>query len=116
MHALRPDPVSGELRVAILQLTNPGDRSVALEITEPGAEPIRPLSEYGQKVLRMRQRGMTYPYEIVRMLAPPPDGPHTAVPAGILRRARPGRAGSARAVERPPAKTRPTWWWASCAT
>jgi acetyl/propionyl-CoA carboxylase alpha subunit/acetyl-CoA carboxylase carboxyltransferase component len=102
MHALRPDPVSGELRVAILQLTNPGDRSVALEITEPGAEPIRPLSEYGQKVLRMRQRGMTYPYEIVRMLAPPADGPHTAFPPGSFVEHDLDAQGRLVPVERPP--------------
>src|SRR6266545_8083641 len=36
------------------------------------ALPIRPLTPYRQKVLRAQRFGAPYPYEIVRMLAPPP--------------------------------------------
>ena len=36
-------------------------------------QPIRPLPEYDQKVVRMRQRGFVYPYEIIKMLTPTPD-------------------------------------------
>jgi len=39
----------------------------------PGAEPIRPLSPYRQKMLRANRFGAPYPYEIVRMLTPPAD-------------------------------------------
>ena len=40
----------------------------------PEDAPIAPLSEYEQKVLRLAQRGLVYPYELVRMLAPARDG------------------------------------------
>jgi acetyl-CoA carboxylase carboxyltransferase component len=36
----------------------------------PDEAPIAPLSEYEQKVQRLAQRGLVYPYELVRMLAP----------------------------------------------
>jgi hypothetical protein len=32
------------------------------------------MSEYEQKVVRMRQRGMLYPYELIRMLTPSGGG------------------------------------------
>ncbi|TYB60229.1 fused acetyl/propionyl-CoA carboxylase subunit alpha/methylmalonyl-CoA decarboxylase subunit alpha [Nonomuraea sp. PA05] len=40
-----------------------------------GHEPIRPLTEYRRKVLRARRFGAPYPYEIIRMLAPPEATP-----------------------------------------
>ncbi|MFZ0833689.1 MAG: carboxyl transferase domain-containing protein, partial [Mycobacterium sp.] len=39
----------------------------------PGAEPIRSLSPYHQKLLRANRFGVPYPYEIIRMLTPPAD-------------------------------------------
>ena len=43
---------------------------------------LKPLSEYDQKVVRMRQRGMIYPYEIIRMLTPSPEETRAEFPAG----------------------------------
>ena len=39
----------------------------------PGQEPIRSLTPYRQKLLRASRFGVPYPYEIVRMLTPPPE-------------------------------------------
>ncbi|MCV6968108.1 ATP-binding protein [Mycobacterium bohemicum] len=38
-----------------------------------GAEPVRSLTPYRQKLLRANRIGAPYPYEIVRMLTPPPE-------------------------------------------
>ena len=37
---------------------------VQLTITDPPSEPIQPLDDYAQKVLRARRRGTVYPYEL----------------------------------------------------
>ena len=46
-----------------------------------GPSRIRPLTEYKQKVLRARRLGLPYPYELIRMLTPPPGAP-ADFPAG----------------------------------
>ena len=45
-------------------------------------EPMKPLSSYDQKVVKMRQRGLLYPYEIVKMLTPAPDDTCADLPMG----------------------------------
>ena len=42
-----------------------------LSVGEPPTEPIEPLDDYRQKVLRARSRGTVYPYELTGMLAGP---------------------------------------------
>ena len=75
-------PETGELREATLSISNLGRAGLVLSIVPPSEEPIRPLTEYQQKVVRMRQRGMTYPYEIVRMLTAPKEGTRADLPPG----------------------------------
>ncbi|SHN48082.1 carboxyl transferase domain-containing protein [Cryptosporangium aurantiacum] len=41
---------------------------VRLEIGEPPTEPLRPLDDYRQKVLRAARRGTVYPYELTSLL------------------------------------------------
>ena len=43
---------------------------------------MKPLAEYEQKVVRMRQRGLIYPYEIIRMLTPAPHETRAEFPPG----------------------------------
>ena len=43
---------------------------------------IKPLTEYDRKVVRMRQRGLIYPYEIIKMLTPAPEDTRAEFPAG----------------------------------
>jgi len=45
-------------------------------------QPMKPLTEYDQKVVKMRQRGLLYPYEIVKMLTPKPDDTRADFPPG----------------------------------
>jgi acetyl/propionyl-CoA carboxylase alpha subunit/acetyl-CoA carboxylase carboxyltransferase component len=67
-----PDPTTGELREQVLHISNPAGRGLAMRFDRPSDRPIRTLSEYMQKVVQTRQRGLIYPYEIVRMLTPDP--------------------------------------------
>jgi len=45
-------------------------------------QPMKPLSAYDQKVVKMRQRGMLYPYEIVKLLTPSAQDTRSEFPAG----------------------------------
>jgi acetyl/propionyl-CoA carboxylase alpha subunit/acetyl-CoA carboxylase carboxyltransferase component len=78
-----PSPATGELRDMVVRISSPAG-SGALITYRPAdtLEPIEPLTEYDQKVVRMRQRGFIYPYEIIKMLTP--AGTHTRAefPAG----------------------------------
>ncbi len=72
----------GALRDTVLRIAVGGVKAAPLQFREPSAEPIRPLTDYAQKVVRMRQRGLTYPYELVRMLTPPPGATPGDLPPG----------------------------------
>jgi acetyl/propionyl-CoA carboxylase alpha subunit/acetyl-CoA carboxylase carboxyltransferase component len=60
----------GELRDTVIRVALSAGHGMAIQFNEPTSEPIRPVTEYAQKVVRMRQRGLTYPYELVRLLTP----------------------------------------------
>ncbi len=62
------DPQTGTVQSRILSFSNPGGRGLIFRITPPTDHLVRPLSEYDRKVVRMRQRGLNYPYEIIRTL------------------------------------------------
>ncbi len=78
-----PSPATGELRDMVVRISIPGGRGMLITF-RPGdkLQPIRPLTEYDQKVVRMRQRGLIYPYEIVKMLTPAPEHSRAEFPAG----------------------------------
>ncbi|MCZ2811791.1 ATP-grasp domain-containing protein [Modestobacter sp. VKM Ac-2979] len=44
---------------------------VSMRVTDRPTEPMRPLDDYTQKVLRSRARGTVYPYELAPLLAGP---------------------------------------------
>lgn len=75
LRAELPDARTGELLESLLVLSSPGRSGLSIRLAPPGHEPIRPLSEYGQKVTRLRQRGLVYPYEIVRLMTPAAGAP-----------------------------------------
>lgn len=60
----------GVRRDTVLSIALAGGRAPVCRFSEPSDALVRTLSDYDQKVVRMRQRGLTYPYEIVRLLAP----------------------------------------------
>ncbi len=79
-----PSPSTGELRDMVVRISSPGGRGMLITFrpTDDKLRPIKPLTEYDQKVVRMRQRGLIYPYEIIRILAPAPEHTRAEFPAG----------------------------------
>ncbi len=78
-----PSPATGELREMVVRISSPGGSGMLITFRPAGpTQPIRPLSEYDQKVVRMRQRGLIYPYEIIKMLTPAPEHTRAEYPAG----------------------------------
>jgi acetyl/propionyl-CoA carboxylase alpha subunit/acetyl-CoA carboxylase carboxyltransferase component len=78
-----PSPMTGEVRDMVVRISNPGDSGTLITFRPAEKlQPIRPLPEYDQKVLRMRQRGMIYPYEIIKMLTPAVEDTRADFPAG----------------------------------
>ncbi|MGA9565607.1 MAG: carboxyl transferase domain-containing protein [Candidatus Korobacteraceae bacterium] len=69
-----PNSKNGELRDTVMRISAPGDAGLLMTF-RPAAtlQPMKPLTAYDQKVVKMRQRGLLYPYEIVKMLTPKPD-------------------------------------------
>jgi acetyl/propionyl-CoA carboxylase alpha subunit/acetyl-CoA carboxylase carboxyltransferase component len=100
LRAELPDPRTGELLTSLLVLSSPGRSGLSLRMMAPGDEPIRPLSEYGQIVTRLRQRGLVYPYEIVRLMTPSAGAP-SDFPPGSLEELDLDSAGRLTEVERP---------------
>lgn len=83
LRARIPNPESGELRDMVVRISRPTGSGLLITF-RPGEKlhPIRPLTEYDQKVLRMRKRGMTYPYEIIEMLTPSRQDTRAEFPPG----------------------------------
>jgi acetyl/propionyl-CoA carboxylase alpha subunit/acetyl-CoA carboxylase carboxyltransferase component len=78
-----PNPATGELRDMVVRISSPGGSGMLVTFRlADKLQPIKPLAEYDQKVVRMRQRGMIYPYEIVKMLTPAPEGTRAEFPPG----------------------------------
>jgi acetyl/propionyl-CoA carboxylase alpha subunit/acetyl-CoA carboxylase carboxyltransferase component len=78
------DPQAGLPQTKILSFSNPGGRGIVFRMSSPTDTLVRPLGEYDQKVIRMRQRGLSYPYEIVRMLTPRGETTDTELPRGTF--------------------------------
>ena len=55
---------------AVLEISSPDGTSVVSEVRMSHDLPLEPLTAYTQKVVQLRRRGLMYPYELVRMLAP----------------------------------------------
>jgi acetyl/propionyl-CoA carboxylase alpha subunit/acetyl-CoA carboxylase carboxyltransferase component len=96
------DPRSGELRDSVIQIGSPGGREVVLTLTPPSEEPIAALSAYAQRVVRMRERGLLYPYELLALLTPPRDGTRSGLPPGEFTEYDLDPSGRLVPVERPP--------------
>ena len=79
-----PDAKTGELRDTVVRISGPSTAGlqITLRPASRSQQPLKPLSEYTQKVVRMRQRGLIYPYEIVKMLTPAADDTRAEFPPG----------------------------------
>ncbi|PSK86225.1 acetyl/propionyl-CoA carboxylase alpha subunit [Murinocardiopsis flavida] len=65
---------SGELTEVAVRITLDQGHGTRLHVGEPSAEPVQPLDDYRQKVLRAARRGNVYPYELTGLLAGPGGG------------------------------------------
>ena len=80
-----PNPETGELREMVVRISTPVGSGVLITFRPANKlQPIKPLAEYEQKIVRMRQRGMVYPYEIIKMLTPSPDDTRAEFPPGTF--------------------------------
>jgi acetyl/propionyl-CoA carboxylase alpha subunit/acetyl-CoA carboxylase carboxyltransferase component len=78
-----PNPSTGELRDMVMRISIPTGRGLLITFRLAAQmQPIKPLTEYAQKVIRMRQRGLIYPYEIIKMLTPEPKHTRADFPPG----------------------------------
>ncbi|MGE5813736.1 MAG: biotin/lipoyl-containing protein, partial [Acidobacteriota bacterium] len=71
-----------DLNDTVIEISNPVGRETVISFHAPADGPIRPLTEYEQQVVRLRQRSLTHPYELIRMLTPDREGIHTEFPPG----------------------------------
>ncbi len=80
-----PNPETGELRDMVVRISTPVGSGLLITFRPANKlQPMKPLSEYEQKVVRMRQRGMVYPYEIIKMLTPSPKETRAEFPPGTF--------------------------------
>ncbi len=83
LRARIPDAENGNLRDMVLRISRPAGSGFHTTFRPAGKmSPLSPLTEYDQKVVRMRQRGMTYPYEIIEMLTPAQGNTPAEFPPG----------------------------------
>ncbi|MFI7542876.1 biotin carboxylase N-terminal domain-containing protein [Actinoplanes sp. NPDC049599] len=60
---------AGELTEVAVRITLDPGNGAQLHVDKPSTEPVRPLDDYRQKVLRAARRGNIYPYELTGLLA-----------------------------------------------
>jgi acetyl-CoA carboxylase carboxyltransferase component len=78
-----PSPATGELRDMVVRIASPTGTGMLITFRPAGElPPIKPLAEYEQKVVRMRQRGLIYPYEIINLLTPALEHTRAEFPPG----------------------------------
>ena len=78
-----PNPATGEMRDMVVRISSPGGSGILITFRPADKlQPLKPLAEYEQKVVRMRQRGLIYPYEIIKMLTPSPENTRAEFPPG----------------------------------
>ncbi len=99
-----PSPDGSGLQDAVLRISNPGGHGLLVTSGPPPQRPLAPLSEYDQKVVRMRQRGLLYPYEVVAMLTPSRQGTQGELPPGDFVEYDLGVDNCLAPVDRPPGK------------
>ena len=67
--ARQPDPKSGELQKIVVRIRfDSAGGGTEVSVGERTDDPVEPLDEYRQKVLRASSRGTVYPYELTGLL------------------------------------------------
>ncbi|MEV2277787.1 carboxyl transferase domain-containing protein [Nocardiopsis sp. NPDC049922] len=82
--ARQRDPETGELAKVAVRIAFDATGGSQLTIGEPSDEPVEPVDDYRQKVLRASSRNTVYPYELTGLLGDfvehDLDGNHALVP------------------------------------
>ena len=60
---------AGDLSEVAVRITLDHGQGVRVSVDKPSTEPLQPLDDYRQKVLRAARRGNVYPYELTGLLA-----------------------------------------------
>jgi acetyl/propionyl-CoA carboxylase alpha subunit/acetyl-CoA carboxylase carboxyltransferase component len=68
---VRQRVAAGELAEVAVRITGDVGGAAHMHVEAPPSEPVRPLDDYRQKVLRAARRGTVYPYELTSLLAGP---------------------------------------------
>lgn len=78
-----PNPATGDLRDMVVRISSPVGSGLLITF-RPADKllPLKPMTGYDQKVIRVRQRGLVYPYEIVKLLTPAPEDTRAEFPPG----------------------------------
>lgn len=77
-----PNPSIGEIKETFIQVSNPGGKGLVVNFADLPNAPIETLGEYEQKVVRLQQRGMLYPYRLVEILTPAKTDTQSDLPPG----------------------------------
>ncbi len=62
----------GAIRRQVYDIADGSGAGVRIHIRDHADEPLRPVDDYVRKVVSLRRRGLVYPYDLVRLLAPSP--------------------------------------------
>ncbi|MGB5375742.1 MAG: biotin carboxylase N-terminal domain-containing protein, partial [Polyangiales bacterium] len=97
------NPASGKLEEKLLDVSNRGRSGLRIRLRDLPTHPMRPRSAYEQNVVRLSQRGLMHPYEIIAMLTPGEDSDvQSDFPRGEFRELDLDEANQLVPVERPP--------------
>lgn len=75
------DPATGQVHDRCLEFKKPSGMDLTIHDLAPSNHPVEALTEYQQKVVKLRQRSLIYPYELIRMFCPE-DGAQSKYPEG----------------------------------
>ena len=101
------NPATGEFERKLLDVSNRGRSGLQIRLRDLPTQPMRPRSAYEQTVVRLRQRGLTHPYEIISMLTPDEDSAvQSDFPHGVFRELDLNDANELVPVDRPPGSNR----------
>lgn len=73
---------AGQVFETTVQLSNPTGAGFVVRFLPLSEAPLRPLTDYEQRVATLRRRGLVYPYELINMLTASRDGVQGEFPAG----------------------------------
>ena len=94
-------PATGALREALIRVVVSERTGLSIRLDAPTDRPLEPLAQYQQRVVQLRRRGLTHPFELVRMLAPQASA-QSGMPPGEFVEHELGEAGGLVPVSRPP--------------